>query len=192
MRIQITLAVHANGNHVSLHKAHKNALVQIPMNPSPPALCDAKFIQESKLVQSFVLSQRGETGLYLSVSRFLSHTHRRDLIRSFAYVQTFTNTIYKTYPASFCRCCFLSRPLCLLFLYKRPLKAGFGRSPSGVKRQKVSPEMEEVDKAREKWRINRNHLKGNEESVEKLNTNTVFKTSLFQQLIFKGKSGHIL
>lgn len=32
MRIQITLTVHASGNHVNLHKAHKNALVQIPMN----------------------------------------------------------------------------------------------------------------------------------------------------------------
>ena len=75
VRIQITLAVHANGNHVSLHKAHKNALIQIPMNPSPPALCDAKFIQESKLVQRFVLSQRGETGIYLSLSLSFPVSH---------------------------------------------------------------------------------------------------------------------
>lgn len=77
MRIQISLAVHADGNHVSLHKAHKNALVQIPMNPSLPALSDTKFIQESKLVQSLVLSKRGEmvsTCICLSPSRFLSHT----------------------------------------------------------------------------------------------------------------------
>lgn len=62
-----------------------------------------------------------------------------------------TNPIYKLIPFYFFVVVFslLSSPLLssfyLLFLCKRPQKADFGRDPSGVKTQKVSPEEKKVD-----------------------------------------------
>lgn len=62
--IQINLTMHTAGYHVNLHKPHKNVLVQIPPTPSK-----AKFIQDSKLLSSFMKANGagGNSILYLQI-----------------------------------------------------------------------------------------------------------------------------
>lgn len=124
---------------------------------TPPCLVPlTKFIQESKLVQSPVLSKRGETILHESSPLSRSHFQPFDVRgsdppTSDTFRMRLTVPIYKRIPFFFfvVVCSPLSSPLLssfyLLFLCKTPQKADFGQDPSGVKRQKVSPEEEKVD-----------------------------------------------
>lgn len=134
---------------------------------TPPRLLSATlnlFKRANWSKDSFSHSEERRASICLSLSPFLSHTHRRDLIRSFSYIQTFTNTIYKLILLHF---------VVVVFLLVLPA------SCSGIKglwklvlaevqvesRDKKCHQRWRKSTGREKWRINRNDLKGNEESV---------------------------
>lgn len=158
--IQISLAVHANGNHVSLHKAHKNALVQIPMNPSLPGPSDSIYSREQTGPKPCSLKVRRDRPTWIQLSVALSFSmiwHQR--IRSTVVQHVgwgWPTRSINLFPSISLLLFSLSSPLLssfyLLFLCKRPQKADFGRDPSGVKRQKVEKKVDGLGKMVDKYK----------------------------------------
>lgn len=133
--------MHANGNHVSLQKPHKNALVQIPKNPLPTRSNYIHSFKKKKPTTHNATGPKGGKtvgvpGLVLFRHQTGDWTH----IPTFRTIRTQTLLCFFVVVVVFILSSILSQRL--LFFCKRPQKADFGRGPSGLERPK-SVRMEE-------------------------------------------------